>query len=139
MSRVIVVCAHCGSDNVTRDGLLEWDTDAQQWVKRGELDNTDCEECGGETSLIDIELKPGEKYDLFSYEWAVTRLVVSHDEEHGCYSLLRYPPNTMRGDTELVSDHPTVEAANLAGAVVARTASGAEDVRFYKFGEESST
>ena len=51
-----MVCSHCGSDQVTRDGLLEWSIALQSWVVAGELDNTDCNVCGGQTSLREEEV-----------------------------------------------------------------------------------
>ncbi len=45
------VCSECGSDNVTRDGILDWNVNAQEWQYHAPLDNTDCNECGGECNL----------------------------------------------------------------------------------------
>lgn len=52
------VCSTCGSDDVSRDALAVWSVVDQQWELRTELDNANCERCGGETSLIEVELNP---------------------------------------------------------------------------------
>ena len=45
------VCTECGSDDVTLDCIGGWDADKQEWIVIGELDNSDCNVCGGECSL----------------------------------------------------------------------------------------
>jgi Zn finger protein HypA/HybF involved in hydrogenase expression len=47
------VCKHCGSDNVSVDAIMRWDVDAQQWTLAALLDNSDCDDCGGETTIVD--------------------------------------------------------------------------------------
>lgn len=45
------VCTHCGSDDVTRDGILRWSVQDQRWEVSAELQNEDCNACGGECDL----------------------------------------------------------------------------------------
>lgn len=56
--RIAILCGTCGSDDVSRDALAEWSVDSQQWELRGLLDNADCNRCGGQTRLIEVELQP---------------------------------------------------------------------------------
>ena len=53
-------CKECGSTDVTMDAIASWDMKTQAWVLVGELDNTDCNECGGECSLkwAEFEVEP---------------------------------------------------------------------------------
>jgi hypothetical protein len=51
--KITYVCSECGSDNVSCDATAEWDVETQAWVLRGTFQNTDCDDCGGETSLIE--------------------------------------------------------------------------------------
>lgn len=46
-------CKYCGSDNVTVDAVARWNIAAQQWEIAGLLDNSDCNDCGGETDIVD--------------------------------------------------------------------------------------
>lgn len=52
-TKIIYVCAVCGSDDVTTDALARWSVDAQDWILSALLQNTDCEACGGQTRLIE--------------------------------------------------------------------------------------
>ena len=54
--KVKMVCSWCGSDDVTRDGLLRWSVEEQKWEVSCELDNADCNKCGGEASLEEVEI-----------------------------------------------------------------------------------
>lgn len=49
--KIKMVCSNCGSENVTRDGLLKWSVPDQQWEASAELDNTQCDDCGSENCL----------------------------------------------------------------------------------------
>jgi hypothetical protein len=49
--RIIPTCRHCGSENVRADAYAAWSVDSQQWEIVTIFENTDCEDCGGETSL----------------------------------------------------------------------------------------
>jgi hypothetical protein len=51
MKKYIVVCKHCGSENVARDAWSAWDAEAQQWILHSTYDHATCFECEGETSL----------------------------------------------------------------------------------------
>ena len=49
MIKVKLVCPYCGSDEITRDGPLEWDVEKQEWVSYGFVrDEMGCVECGKE-------------------------------------------------------------------------------------------
>lgn len=52
--RIKYTCKHCGGTNVTMDCVARWNVDAQKWEMSAELDNTDCDDCGGETTLVEV-------------------------------------------------------------------------------------
>lgn len=56
-------CSHCGSTDVTHDALVRWSNAAQEWLISSTLDNSDCEDCGGETSVQSYELTGKELAD----------------------------------------------------------------------------
>jgi len=65
MPKVKLVCPHCGSDDITRDGLLRWSVPDQKWEASSELDNMDCNACGEEISdakevEVDAVIEPTE-------------------------------------------------------------------------------
>ncbi len=43
--KIKVVCPKCGSDDVTRDGVLYWDVKNQCWAMAGEFDEMTCQNC----------------------------------------------------------------------------------------------
>jgi hypothetical protein len=49
------VCAHCGSENVMVDAWAVWDFENQLWDLGTMFDDAHCDECGGETTIMDIE------------------------------------------------------------------------------------
>jgi len=51
-------CSNCGSKDVTRDAVVEFNEDTRDWEIKTLFDNSDCERCEGPTKLI--EVKPGE-------------------------------------------------------------------------------
>lgn len=55
---VTYICGTCGSDDVSRDALAEWSVAGQCWELKTEFDNANCERCGEETRLIEVELHP---------------------------------------------------------------------------------
>jgi len=55
---VTYICSACGSDDVSRDALAAWSVAEQKWELRTEFDNANCERCGEETRLIEVELNP---------------------------------------------------------------------------------
>lgn len=46
-------CKRCGSENVFVDATARWSVEAQQWEISGLLDNSDCDDCGRETDIVD--------------------------------------------------------------------------------------
>ena len=50
-----MVCAKCGSEDVRRDADARWNVELQQWELCAVYDNATCEECGGETRLLEID------------------------------------------------------------------------------------
>lgn len=50
--KIKMICAKCGSEDVTRDGFLKWSVEKQAWDVVGELDHADCNSCGEEVDLI---------------------------------------------------------------------------------------
>ncbi len=55
---VTYICGTCGSDDVSRDALAAWSVADQRWELKTEFDNANCERCGEETRLIEVELSP---------------------------------------------------------------------------------
>jgi hypothetical protein len=56
--RIAIVCGTCGSDEVSRDAWADWDVDKQDWVLGAVFDYGHCHKCEGESSLVEVELKP---------------------------------------------------------------------------------
>ena len=54
--RIAIVCAYCGSNNVSRDAFADWDVAAQRWELRTVYDQAHCHHCDGETRLKEVEL-----------------------------------------------------------------------------------
>lgn len=54
--KVKMVCKHCGSEEVYKDASVGWDIEKQEWVLITVFDNADCENCGGETIIEEIEI-----------------------------------------------------------------------------------
>lgn len=48
--KVVIVCRQCGSEEVTRDAVVRWSVEDQDWQVSGIFDNADCDHCG-ETKL----------------------------------------------------------------------------------------
>lgn len=53
-SPIAIVCAACGSDDISRDAWGDWDVATQQWVLRTVFDYAHCHACDGETSLAEV-------------------------------------------------------------------------------------
>ena len=51
------VCSECGSASVKLDAWAEWNADAQLWELAETFTSAWCEDCDGETSLVETELK----------------------------------------------------------------------------------
>ena len=56
---ITINCATCGSENVRRDASAEWNAELQMWEIVTLYDNADCDECGSETNLVEMQLKGG--------------------------------------------------------------------------------
>lgn len=52
--RIQYVCKYCGGTNVTCDALVEWSVPDQEWKIGDVLDNADCADCDGETTLQEV-------------------------------------------------------------------------------------
>lgn len=63
-----MLCPHCGSDDVTRDGILRWNGDA--WEMSSELDYMTCDECGEDVNEFDqidaVDLMPNTPPDAIT-------------------------------------------------------------------------
>jgi len=55
-ARITMICAECGSKNVMRDAWAEWDETRQEWVLGPVFDQAACEDCGGETRLVELPI-----------------------------------------------------------------------------------
>lgn len=75
-----MICGHCGGDNVTRDAIAHWDVSKQAWVITDVLDNTDCNDCGGQAKLkeTDAPAAPNTKDEyLIQVNWAADRTKIA--------------------------------------------------------------
>ena len=57
MKKLNMICQICGSGNVVKDALAEWDKEKQNWVLRTVLDNTNCEDCESEDCVEGVTLQ----------------------------------------------------------------------------------
>jgi hypothetical protein len=64
MSRINIVCSHCGSDDVRRDAFAAWSVEKQEWELAEVYDQGHCVKCEGDASLEEIELEPGETGEI---------------------------------------------------------------------------
>lgn len=55
-NQIQMKCSHCGSTNVTRDAAVAWNMDYQTWELITVFDHSDCNDCGGECSLVEEEI-----------------------------------------------------------------------------------
>lgn len=57
MSKIKIVCAECGSEDVMKDAYAAWSVEDQQWELASIHDKGDvCENCGGQTTLQEVIL-----------------------------------------------------------------------------------
>ena len=56
---ITIHCETCGSENVRRDASVEWNSELQTWEVVVVYDAADCEDCGGETTLIEKPIVAG--------------------------------------------------------------------------------
>ena len=54
--RIQILCATCGSTDVSRDAWAQWDVAAQEWVLRSVYDHAHCNNCDSETRLVEVQL-----------------------------------------------------------------------------------
>jgi hypothetical protein len=71
---VTYICSTCGSDDVSRDALAEWSVEEQKWELKTEFDNANCERCGCDTRLIEVELSPPRRI-------VITHSITTTDQE----------------------------------------------------------
>lgn len=50
--KTVAVCKSCGSMDVTSDAVARWNYVRQRWELSSLLQNEDCENCGGETTIV---------------------------------------------------------------------------------------
>jgi type II secretory ATPase GspE/PulE/Tfp pilus assembly ATPase PilB-like protein len=73
-AKVSKVCKYCGSENVSVDATARWNVDAQAWELAGLFDNSDCDDCGGETTIVEAltmereHPDPAERYETLHEE-----------------------------------------------------------------------
>lgn len=51
--KLVMCCKACGSTNVRRDADVMWNVSAQCWELAGIQDNATCNDCGGQTTIIE--------------------------------------------------------------------------------------
>lgn len=54
-------CADCGGSNVLLDAYAFWNDDTQDWEVAHSFDNAHCDDCDGETSIVECWLDTGEQ------------------------------------------------------------------------------
>jgi hypothetical protein len=54
-SRTHLICAICGSMDVSADAYAQWDVDAGEWVLQSTYDAKTCERCECRTTLLSID------------------------------------------------------------------------------------
>jgi hypothetical protein len=69
---VTYICSTCGSDDVSRDALAEWSVAEQKWELKTEFDNANCERCGCDTRLTEVELNPPKRI-------VITHSITTHE------------------------------------------------------------
>lgn len=74
MSKVKLLCPHCGSDDIVRDSSSEWDTTLQEWVTRAVYDHMACETC-------EREFKEADEEDIEDAPVLTTRCTVCHEQQ----------------------------------------------------------
>ena len=53
MAKTRPVCRYCGSDNVSKDAMADFDSDTHQWVVRYVYDHGYCHDCENEQDYFD--------------------------------------------------------------------------------------
>lgn len=48
---LVACCKRCGSTNVFHDACAVWSVAKQEWILATVYDNSDCEDCAGETVI----------------------------------------------------------------------------------------
>ncbi len=56
-----MICRHCHSRNVRRDADVMWNIGAQCWEVAGIYDNASCDDCGGETTIVERQVPQGDE------------------------------------------------------------------------------
>lgn len=56
--KIRIVCSTCGSENVMRDAWAVWNPDTQDWELGNVFDAGHCDDCDGEASLSEEEIRP---------------------------------------------------------------------------------
>ena len=51
--KLVMYCKTCGSTNVRRDADVVWNVSAQCWELAGIQDNATCDDCDGETTIVE--------------------------------------------------------------------------------------
>lgn len=55
--RIQILCATCGSPEVSRDATARWNVGLQDWVLAGVQDQATCEACGGAVGVVEAPLR----------------------------------------------------------------------------------
>lgn len=54
---VTIHCATCDGQNIRADAYAEWNPELQMWELVTIFDSKDCEDCGGQCSTVEKEIK----------------------------------------------------------------------------------
>lgn len=58
---VVITCGSCGSAGVTRDAVVRWNVDAQDWEVSKVFDSGDCDVCGVRHRSKKLRIRSGRR------------------------------------------------------------------------------
>jgi hypothetical protein len=56
--KVVIVCSTCGTQNVLVDAWAEWNPSEQKWELAKVCQTVYCQECDGESSIVELPFTP---------------------------------------------------------------------------------
>jgi hypothetical protein len=65
-NRTHLICAVCGSMDVSADAYAQWDVDAGEWALQSTYDAKTCETCESRTTLLSIDEATGLEIQIFA-------------------------------------------------------------------------
>jgi hypothetical protein len=56
VAKIAKCCSTCGGENIVVDAWAEWNVETQRWELGATFDHSVCEDCDGETRIVDKPL-----------------------------------------------------------------------------------